>query len=187
MSSAPVSTSSFQSASQVLASCPVDEKHPCRAASAVVAAHLPVREPRRGQQKPWLRWNYYKLSLVHTHKTCGSRRDLHQTSCLRCVERCGLLPLIASLSKQRNALAKLFELSEVLHFVSFYFRYTVQCLRWRPDMKDQDFKQRVAFGWAKLPPQPKPKPEPAPQQAFEEDSDEEWEKAALTLCQNLKS
>ena len=186
MNGAPASASSNRSASEVLASCPVDEKHPSRAASSVVAAHLPLKHARRGQQKPWLRWNYYKLSLKHEFPTCGSRLELHRSSCLRCVERCGLLPLIASLSKKRNALAKIFEISDVLHFIGFYFRYPVQCFRLLPGLVKQDWDQRVAFGWIK--PWPRSIEERLPRNAlYSEDSDEEWERAALTLCQNLKS
>ena len=177
MSNRAVSAPSFQKASTALSSIVVDDKHPGRAAHAVVAAHLPVRQKRKGSQKPWLRWNQHKLSLLHTHRICGARGDLHQTSCLRCVERCGLLPLIARLSKKRNMLQKLFEHTDITHCIAFFFRYTTVAMKLAPDMMQQEIKQKVAFGWIA----------PINEQKTADDSEEEWEKGAMLLCQNLKS
>ena len=166
------SPSSFHSASAILASAFRQDVHPFRGAGAVVAAHRPLREPVKKIQKPWTRWNNYKLSLVHTHKTCGMRRDLHQTDCLRCVERCGLLPLISRLNKKRNLLKRLLEHSDVLHMIAFCFRFTRGSMNMAPNMVQQEFQQKVAFGWV------------APilyDDQLEDDSDEEWTKAAMMV------
>ena len=177
MSNHTVSGPSFQRASTVLSSNVLGELHPGRAAHAVVAAHLPVRQTRKRCQKPWLRWNHHKLSLLHTHRICGTRADLHQTSCLRCVERCGLLPLIARLSKKRNILQKLFEHTDITHGIAFFFRYTTVAMTLAPDMVQQEMKQKVSFGWIA----------PIKAKNIADDSEEEWERGAMLLCQNLKS
>ena len=172
MAQSTSSATSFQSAAQIRAIGVVDEMHPSRAASAVVAAHLPLR--RKQFQRPWARWNHYKLSLVHTHRTCGSRRELHQTDCLRCVERCGLLPLVWRLSKARNRLTRLLEISDVLHILGFCFRYTRDALNMGAHIVQQEIQQRVAFGWV----------DPIVLEDVVQDSDEEWTQAALKCLES---
>ena len=172
MSSNASSPSVFSSASAILASGFRSQVHPSRGALAVVAAHKALPLPVKKIQKPWTRWNNYKLSLAHTHKTCGQHRHLHKTDCLRCVERCGLLRLIACLSRRRNRLARLLEHSDVLHMIAFCFRYTSAAMNMAPSMVHQEFQQRAAFGWV------------VPMQyenQVDDDSDEEWTKAAMMV------
>ena len=174
----PSSAASFQSAAAILASALRNDLHPSRGASAVVAAHRPLPiSPTKKLQNQWSRkWSYYKLSLVHTHKTCGMRSHLHQTDCLRCVERCGILPLISCLSKSRNRLKRLIEHSDVLHMIAFCLRYPKPILKASPDMAEQELQQRTAFGWRKI--------LNLNMLDLDEDSDEEWCRAALMACTN---
>ena len=173
------SASSFLSTAAIIRAGLHPDIHPSRGAAAVVAAHEPLKQPvKKTTQRPWTRWNNYKLSLIHTHKTCGKCRDLHQTDCLRCIERCGLLPLISRLSKKRNRLMKLFEHSDVLHNIAFCLRVTRSSMSLSPSMQHQDMLQRVAFGWID------------PTIAItdlEDDSDEEWTKAAMAVAINTKT
>ena len=120
-------------------------------------------------------WRYCKLSLVHTRRICGSLVHLHATDCLRCIEVAGLRPLFERLCKGRHWLKKLWEVSDVWHNIAFFFRYTTHSMNFAPDMRQQEIKQKLAFGWVKAIEVSAPPP-------AAESSDEEWEKTAAEVC-----